>query len=280
MDTPNDTISEAARQAAHTCAGIAYGEYRVSGKDTAPLFEPVIQRAITDATAAQAQRIAELENAIATREMVMEAISETRQEAITELRVANDELKNARAEISRLCSLADERDALRKQVADLQSRVTFAEQRAQDRQEQLTGLRRKAAESEQTCNIYREELERVKGELSEARKRTAPKTLGELEAVNLRSIVSDQDQDISSLRAELASARQQAKTARSEASEDTADLDWLARHVVEVRLPLVHGSRAMFFATPEDDDGYMGPSDLRSKIHAARHAAGTTEGGE
>jgi len=39
-------------------------------------------------------------------------------------------------------------------------------------------------------------------ELAEARARTSPKTLDELEAVNLRSIVSDQDEDIAVLRAE------------------------------------------------------------------------------
>lgn len=46
------------------------------------------------------------------------------------------------------------------------------------------------------------ERDELKVKLDEARKHTAPKTLNELEAVNLRSIVTDQDEDIATLTTE------------------------------------------------------------------------------
>lgn len=265
MDTPNETISESARQAAER---IAVNTDAASAVMKGPRFlfneyieeqAGVIQRAITAATAAQAQRIAELEK-----------------ERDAHMQTINGVI---------MASQWDGCDGLaafiRQTIADLQSRVTVAEQRAQGRQEQLTGLRRKAAEAEQTCNTYREQLEQVKRERDEAIK-SLKKVRGEYSEMrknrdDLEICAGEYEKNRDALRAELASARRQAQTARSEAAEDAADLDWLARHVVVVRLLLVHGARVMFCATPEDDDGYMGPSDLRSKIRAARHAAGTVE---
>lgn len=50
---------------------------------------------------------------------------------------------------------------------------------------------------------------------------------------------------------------------------DTERLDWLCEHVVNVRLPLVYGSRDMFWASPTDDDTGHEASDLRAKIDEA-----------
>ncbi|HDV8348782.1 TPA: hypothetical protein RKT01_000518 [Burkholderia vietnamiensis] len=51
---------------------------------------------------------------------------------------------------------------------------------------------------------------------------------------------------------------------------DTARLDWLCERVVNVRHPLLYGSRDMFWASPTDDDSGHSPSDLRAQIDAAR----------
>ena len=51
---------------------------------------------------------------------------------------------------------------------------------------------------------------------------------------------------------------------------DKARLDWLEEQVVEVRTPLVHGSRGNFFANPDDSrEGETGPSNLRAQVDAA-----------
>lgn len=59
-------------------------------------------------------------------------------------------------------------------------------------------------ESQDQAIKLREQIATLRKERDEARKRTAPKTLDELEAVNLRSIVSDQDEDIENLKKQLA----------------------------------------------------------------------------
>ncbi|MDN8071135.1 hypothetical protein [Burkholderia vietnamiensis] len=51
---------------------------------------------------------------------------------------------------------------------------------------------------------------------------------------------------------------------------DTARLDWLCERVVNVRHPLLYGSRDMFWASPTDDDSGHSPSDIRAQIDAAR----------
>lgn len=52
--------------------------------------------------------------------------------------------------------------------------------------------------------------------------------------------------------------------------EDGAMFDWLELRVVEVREPLVHGSRSLFFATPKEQDGGEDePSNLRDACRAA-----------
>ena len=60
-------------------------------------------------------------------------------------------------------------------------------------------------------------------------------------------------------------------------------LDWLEEKCVNVRENLRHGSRDLFWASPTDDDGETGPSDLRAQVTAiieaerkARIAASTT----
>jgi hypothetical protein len=61
-----------------------------------------------------------------------------------------------------------------------------------------------------------------------------------------------------------------ATEAQHSAGQDTARLDWLETQCVEVRTPLVHGSRAKFSANPDDSyEGEVHPSDLRTKIDAA-----------
>jgi hypothetical protein len=54
---------------------------------------------------------------------------------------------------------------------------------------------------------------------------------------------------------------------------DKQRMDWLCERVINVRDPLPHGSRDMFWASPTDDDGRHEPSDLRAKIDAASLAA-------
>lgn len=58
-----------------------------------------------------------------------------------------------------------------------------------------------------------------------------------------------------------------APTAWREMERDKARLDKLSLLVVNVRKPLVHGSRDLFWATPVDvEGGDDEPSDLRAKI--------------
>lgn len=47
---------------------------------------------------------------------------------------------------------------------------------------------------------------------------------------------------------------------------DKRRLDWLESMRVEVRLPLVHGSRALFHASPEQGDGEEKPSTIRGQV--------------
>lgn len=58
-------------------------------------------------------------------------------------------------------------------------------------------------------------------------------------------------------------------------SEDSRRLDWLAKMHVEVRLPLVYGSRElkpMFCHAPFQDDGGETPWDVRTEIDRAMTA--------
>jgi hypothetical protein len=63
-------------------------------------------------------------------------------------------------------------------------------------------------------------------------------------------------------------------------SLDEARMDWLEEMHVEVRVPLVHGSRALFHASPEQGDGEELPSNIRRQIDEARDslAASTDDG--
>lgn len=64
--------------------------------------------------------------------------------------------------------------------------------------------------------------------------------------------------------------KEQAMARAKELEEDGKLLDWLEKHVVEVRIPWRHGSRNLFFATPEEIDGEEdGPSNLRAAIRTA-----------
>ncbi len=51
--------------------------------------------------------------------------------------------------------------------------------------------------------------------------------------------------------------------------DDTRRMDWLEHQVVKVSTMLRWGSRDNFISSPEDGDGYIGPSDIRVKIDAA-----------
>lgn len=59
----------------------------------------------------------------------------------------------------------------------------------------------------------------------------------------------------------------------AETGADVKRMDWLVRQIVEVRTPLRYGSLKNFLASPDDDDGEILPSDLRSKIDAAESNA-------
>lgn len=59
---------------------------------------------------------------------------------------------------------------------------------------------------------------------------------------------------------------------------DAGRLDWLENMCVNVRVPLRYGSRDLFWASPEDDDGESKPSSIRAQIDAAL-SAGETKGG-
>lgn len=59
--------------------------------------------------------------------------------------------------------------------------------------------------------------------------------------------------------------------ARIDALEEDAErMDWLEQHVVNVREPLRHGSRDLFWSGPEQGDGEILPSKLRADIDAER----------
>ncbi len=51
-------------------------------------------------------------------------------------------------------------------------------------------------------------------------------------------------------------------------ASDKERLDWLECMAVNVRLPLVYGSRDLWWASPEDGEGESWPSDIRAKIDA------------
>lgn len=64
-------------------------------------------------------------------------------------------------------------------------------------------------------------------------------------------------------------------------SQDAALLDWLETMTVNVRTPLRYGSHDLFWATPEERDGEAPrPSDIRTKIAAARAAQAQGEKGK
>ncbi len=90
--------------------------------------------------------------------------------------------------------------------------------------------------------------------------------------------MSDWPEDrISRLAAERDAWKERCEKAQSElarAREDAERMDWLEQFVVEVRVPLVHGTRHLFIATPEDvEGGPDGPSDIRQKIDYQRNGA-------
>lgn len=60
------------------------------------------------------------------------------------------------------------------------------------------------------------------------------------------------------------------------ATTDKERLDWLSSQTVNVRVPLPHGSRDLFWASPTDDDGGHTPSDIRAQIDRARGLIHTT----
>lgn len=76
---------------------------------------------------------------------------------------------------------------------------------------------------------------------------------------SLRDRAERSEARITTLQADLAKAR-----------EDTARMDWLEYRTVNVREPLVHGSRNLFWTNIDTSfEGEEGPSDIRAKIDAA-----------
>jgi hypothetical protein len=66
-----------------------------------------------------------------------------------------------------------------------------------------------------------------------------------------------------------ADGMQEAQALLASEIADAGRLDWLETMTVNVREPLRYGSRDMFWATPADDDGESGPSDIRAQLDAA-----------
>lgn len=65
------------------------------------------------------------------------------------------------------------------------------------------------------------------------------------------------------------------------AQRDTARLDWLERKTVNVRDPLLYGSRNVFWANPGDErngEKEGAPSDLRKQIDEAMKAEAASVG--
>jgi hypothetical protein len=56
----------------------------------------------------------------------------------------------------------------------------------------------------------------------------------------------------------------------AEAERDIQRLNWLETMTVNVRTPLVYGSRDLFWSTPDDPEGGLGVSNIRAAIDAAR----------
>lgn len=50
---------------------------------------------------------------------------------------------------------------------------------------------------------------------------------------------------------------------------DAARMDWLMEHTVNVRVHMRYGSRNLFWAGPQEGDGEILPSDLRTRIDQA-----------
>lgn len=51
---------------------------------------------------------------------------------------------------------------------------------------------------------------------------------------------------------------------------DAERMDWLERHAVEVRMPMLHGSQAMFHAQAINEDHEEYRNDLRNQIDSSR----------
>lgn len=60
----------------------------------------------------------------------------------------------------------------------------------------------------------------------------------------------------------------------AELESDRARLDWLERKTVNVRVPLVHGTRTLFWSSPDDDEDENAKSNIREAIDQARGGSG------
>ena len=80
------------------------------------------------------------------------------------------------------------------------------------------------------------------------------------------------------LAAALATAPQ-VEAKRQTGEGDTAAMDWLEQHLVEVREPLRYGSSHLFYALQVNDEGEPYRSDLRTRV-AAQIAAAAKPSGE
>jgi len=63
---------------------------------------------------------------------------------------------------------------------------------------------------------------------------------------------------------------------RASVPDDTAILDWLCEQHIEVRTPARYGSRANFVTSPEDDDGFEQPNELRKLARESMLCAAPT----
>jgi hypothetical protein len=97
-------------------------------------------------------------------------------------------------------------------------------------------LRAELALANERVEAKQRAYEQCAEQLAEAKRRTAPKTLDELEAVNLRSIVTDQDEDIARLTAENERLRIALRPFRTGGSLWASHGEWDSRAAVDSAL--------------------------------------------
>lgn len=170
----------------------------------------------------------------------------------------SDEQKNAAAlPIQRAITAARGQDVQR--IAEQDERISWLET-----QREVEARQKEAAFAESgECLKESAALRNQVAELTRERNQWKKRVLTDFMA----GVCIELHAECDTLRTALAEAQEQAQTARREAEEDTADLDWLdtTGHFEDFHRYVINNYRP-FKQTP-----------LRQAIAAARHAAGTTK---